>query len=438
VERPAGPRPVAMARRSLNVLSKLSRCFVLSLFSCLVCSPVMGQPVVLRFDRIVDGDGKALAHREIVVDRDSIVAIGDGLADSYPSAEVRHLDGLTALPGLIDAHVHMTYGLPGSTQGDPWSELFSSAPEDRLVASVSNARATIRSGVTTARDLSGLDHVDFHLRALIRSGLVVGPRLFLSGPGLHPLLLPPVPAGQTRDIVAEFSRQARDRVKLGADWVKIFATTGSGGDLSAEQVFFYPEIRAATDIAHEAGIRIAVHAYGPSAVPDALRAGVDSIEHAVGMSDELLSEWAATEVFYVPTVDHNRYYADRRAEYGYDSVTEAELRSFVTRNTETLRRAIRHGVRIAMGSDAVMSMFGENTRELEWFVEAGMTPGDAIRAATLSGALLLGQAHTLGRIAEGFTADIIGVLGDPTEDIRAVSRGVRWVMKDGAVVVDLR
>ena len=96
------------------------------------------------------------------------------------------------------------------------------------------------------------------------------------------------------------------------------------------------------------------------------------------------------------------------------------------------------GVRIAMGSDAVMTMFGENARELEWFVEAGMTPGEAIRAATLNGALLLGQAQTLGRIAKGFRADIIGVLGNPTEDIRAVSRGVRWVMKDGAVVVDRR
>ena len=156
------------------------------------------------------------------------------------------------------------------------------------------------------------------------------------------------------------------------------------------------------------------------------------------MSEELLREWAATEVFYVPTVDHNRYYADHGSEYGYDSATEAALRSFVDRNTETLRRAIRHGVRIAMGSDAVMTMFGENTRELEWFVEAGMTPGDAIRAATLNGALLLGQAQTLGRIAEGFRADLIGVVGDPTEYIRAVSRGVRWVMKDGAVVVDRR
>jgi len=406
--------------------------FLLSLAS----SSAVGDPSILKFDRIVDGTGEALQHREIAVDDGRIVAVGDDLARLYPKAEVVDLQDLTAVPGLIDVHVHMTYGLREAPVGDPWAALFASPAEDRLVASVWNARATISSGVTTARDLNALDHVDFQIRALIRSGIVVGPRLLLSGPAFHPLLLPPVPEGESRDVVAEFSRQARNRVEMGTDWIKIFATTGSAEDISGEQVFFYPEIHAATEIAHEAGIRVAVHCYGPSAVPDALRAGVDSIEHAVGMSDELLREWAATGVFYVPTIDHNRYYADHRSEYGYDSATEENLRSFVARNTETLRRAIKHGIPIAMGSDAVMSMFGENARELEWFVEAGMTPGEALHTATMNGARLLGLEETLGRIAEGYTADFVGVDGNPLEDIRAVSRRVRWVMKDGVVVLD--
>jgi len=409
--------------------------FLLLSFCLCVGSPyAIGGGFVLRFDRIVDGDGQELQHREIAVDNGRIVAIGDELGQLYPSAEVLQLDGLTAIPGLIDVHVHMTYGLRNDTGGDPWSKLFSSSPQDRLVASVANAQAAISSGVTTARDLSAFDHVDFHLRELIRSGTVVGPRLFLSGLGLHLLSLPQVPEGQSRDIVAEFSRQARHRVELGADWIKVFATTGSAEDLSGDQVFFYPEIKAATEIAHGAGRKVAVHAYGPSAVPDALRAGVDSIEHAVGMSDELLRHWAATDTFYVPTIDHNRYYAEHREEYGYDRITEKNLRNFVDRNTETLQRAIEHGVQIAMGSDVVMSMFGENARELEWFVEAGMTPGEAIRTATANGALLLGQEHTLGRIAEGYVADIVGVGGNPLKDIRAVTRRVEWVMKNGMVV----
>ncbi len=266
---------------------------------------------------------------------------------------------------------------------------------------------------------------------------MAGPRLFLAGLGLHRLSLAPIKEGQSRDVVTEFSQQARQRIDIGVDWIKIFATTGSAWDLSSEQVFFYPEIKAATDIAHKAGIRVAVHSYGPSAVPDALRAQVDSIEHAVGMSDELLQMWADTDVIYVPTVDHNRYYADHRDEYGYDEDGEAELRAFVGRNTETLRRAHKHGIQVAMGSDAVMTMFGQNTRELEWFLEAGMTPSEALRAATINGARLLGREDFLGRLAEGYAADIVGVEGDPLVDIRAVTRGVKWVMKGGIVVVDL-
>jgi imidazolonepropionase-like amidohydrolase len=227
-------------------------------------------------------------------------------------------------------------------------------------------------------------------------------------------------------------------VDLGADWIKIFATTGSAEDLSGEQVFFYPEISAAVNIAHEAGLRVAVHSYSASAVPDALRAGVDSIEHAVGMSDALLRDMAAAGVIYVPTIDHNRYYADHLEEYGYDHVIGENLQSFSARNIETLRRAIQQGVQIAMGSDAVMTMFGENTRELEWFVEAGMTPGEALRTATVNGALLLGQEDTLGRIAEGFRADIVGISGDPLVDVRAVTRRVKWVMQNGVVVLDRR
>jgi imidazolonepropionase-like amidohydrolase len=179
-----------------------------------------------------------------------------------------------------------------------------------------------------------------------------------------------------------------------------------------------------------------VHSYGPAAVADALRAGVDSIEHPVGLDDQLLEQWAASDTIYVPTIDHNRYYADHRDEYGYDEAVESELHEFVQRNVETLRRAHRAGLTIAMGSDAVMSGFGQNTRELEWFVEAGMTPAQAIQTATVNGALLLGQEEFLGRLKFGFAADIVAVEGDPLRDIRALTQNVKWVMKNGEVVVD--
>jgi imidazolonepropionase-like amidohydrolase len=173
-------------------------------------------------------------------------------------------------------------------------------------------------------------------------------------------------------------------------------------------------------------------------VPDAIRAGADSIEHAVDVDDPTLRDWAAAGIFYVPTIDHNRWYAEHRGEFGYSGDDEARLRAFLPRNLEMLGRAWRAGVPIAMGSDAVLGMFGENTRELEWFVAAGLTPAAALRAATADAARLLGEQERLGRIAPGFAADIIAIAGDPLADIRAVTRRVRWVMKGGEVVVDRR
>jgi imidazolonepropionase-like amidohydrolase len=245
-----------------------------------------------------------------------------------------------------------------------------------------------------------------------------------------------LPEGETRDAVYEFVEFTEQRIAEGADWLKIFATTGSADDLTGKQQFLYPEIKAATDTAHAAGLKVAVHSYGPSAVADALRAGVDSIEHPVGLTDQLLEQWAATDTVYVPTIDHNRYYADHRDEYGYDESIESDLHAFVQRNVESLRRAHEAGLTIAMGSDAVMSGFGQNTLELEWFIEAGMTTAEAIQTATMNGARLVGHEQYLGRLKSGFAADIVAVAGNPLRDIRAITRNVKWVMKDGDVVLN--
>lgn len=403
----------------------------------LVCGAMaQAGPILLRFAKLVDGTGETLNGREIVVEDGLIVAVGDRLREQYPGAVAVGLDDLVALPGLIDVHVHMTYGLTEPSQGDAWAELFASPATERLVAGTKNARLTLATGVTSARDLFAFDGLASLLKALIDDDVIPGPRLFVAEEGIHPLTLTPVADDEERDLVAEFTMQAERRVAAGADWVKIFATTGSANDLSGQQVFFYPEIKAATDVAHAAGLRVAVHSYGPAAVDDALRAGVDSIEHPVGLDDKLLKRWATTNTVYVPTIDHNLYYAEHRDEYGYDQKTDEDLRAFVANNIETLRRAHEAGIRIAMGSDAVMTMFGRNTRELEWFIEAGMTPREAIRAATVNGAALLGQEHFLGRLAPGYAADIVAVDGDPVEDIRALTRNVRWVMKSGDIVVD--
>jgi imidazolonepropionase-like amidohydrolase len=154
------------------------------------------------------------------------------------------------------------------------------------------------------------------------------------------------------------------------------------------------------------------------------------------LNNEILRLWAETKSVYVPTIDHNRYYAKHSTEYGYDEEVQGEVLSFVERNVDDFRRAHAAGITIAMGSDAVMSMFGQNTLELEWFVLAGMTTKEAIQAATVNGAALLGQEEKLGRLKPGFTADLVAVEGNPISDIRALTRNVRWVMKDGKVVFD--
>ena len=170
----------------------------------------------------------------------------------------------------------------------------------------------------------------------------------------------------------------------------------------------------------------------------AIRAGAESVEHPAGLNDAAIAEWARRGTVYVPTIDHNRFYAENAGPLGYTREQVAGLDSFRLLNLETARRAHRAGVKFAMGSDAVFWMFGENTRELGWFVQAGMTPAQALAAATTNGAALLGKSNKLGRIAPGYFADIVAVEGNPLSDITVVLERVRWVMKGGAVVVDKR
>ncbi len=158
--------------------------------------------------------------------------------------------------------------------------------------------------------------------------------------------------------------------------------------------------------------------------------------HAIDIDDVTLSAMARNGIIYVPTVDHNRYYITHKDEYGYDSTIVNGLNSYVNKNFETLIRAIKANVKIAMGSDAVFTGFGENTRELEWFVKPGMTPEQALKTATTIGAEMLGMEKDLGAIASGCFADIVAVDGDPTKDINTLINNVKWVMKGGIVAVN--
>jgi imidazolonepropionase-like amidohydrolase len=409
--------------------------------AALLTAQVHAAPVAIRFGSLVTGDGKSVSDAVVVVDGERIESVGSGDAAVPPKATVIDLRPLTGLPGLIDVHTHMTFYWDRTPGTRPWAQLGTLHPAVTLFLAQENARKTLECGVTAVRDLGSYEYLDIAMRDLINRGAVIGPRMFVAGYGLQitntSSQLRPNPAwlGEA-DGVPAVMRVARQQIAAGADWIKMYGSTGSDQDVTGFQTFSLEEMKAAADVAHRAGKRIAIHSYGPAGAADALRAGADSIEHATDVDDATLQAMARARVFYVPTVDHNRYYVDHREEFGYDDAAVQRLNAYRERNFATLRRAIQAGVRIAMGSDAVFTGFGENTRELESFVKAGMTPAAAIASATTEAASLLGQEKNLGCVQAGCFADVIAVEGDPLRDIQAVTRHVRWVMKGGKVVVD--
>jgi imidazolonepropionase-like amidohydrolase len=273
------------------------------------------------------------------------------------------------------------------------------------------------------------------MRDLINLGKMPGPRMFVAGYGLQNTRGANV-TPNTAHGPEEVDKVARAQVAAGADWVKMYASTGSGQDVTGTQTYSFEEIKAAVDAAHALGKRIAVHSYGPEGARDAVRAGVDSLEHATDMDDDTIAEIARRKIVYVPTIDHNRYYADNYQLLRYPPEAVDRLNDYIKRNLETARKAVKAGVTFAMGSDAVYTMFGENTRELGWFVKAGMKPEQALQAATMNGAALLGMETSLGALRAGYLADIVAVEGDPLADIDVAISKVRWVMKAGQVMVD--
>lgn len=410
--------------------------FTLMPFTC-----IYAQIKVLHFGKLIDGKGKLIINAVVIVKGDRILKVGTEKETVIPlDVESIDLKGYTAIPGMIDAHTHITFYWDKTPGTNPWAQWGTLGPAVTVYLAQENAKKTLETGVTTIRDLGSMDNMDFAMRDLINRGVMTGPRMFVAGNGLHITSAPykigvPPDAGQCDGIEA-VQRVARQQIVLGADWIKMYGSTGSDKDVTGFQTFNYDEMKAAADVAHFAGKRIAIHSYGPDGARDAVKAGTNTVEHAIDIDDTTLNLMVKKGVVYVPTVEHNKYYIAHKAEYGYDSAVVAGLNKYVERNFETLKRAIKAKVKIAMGSDAVFSGFGENTRELKWFVKAGMTPEQALKTATSIGAEMLGMENELGAIAEGYFADIVAVEGDPAKDIDVVIDKVKWVMKGGKIEVD--
>jgi imidazolonepropionase-like amidohydrolase len=344
------------------------------------------------------------------------------------------------LPGLIDVHTHMTI-YTDETPGEPMLKQLNNPPAVEVFLARKGALRTLEAGVTTVRDLGADQYMDIAMRDLINRGEMIGPRMFVVGYGLtitstayKPGFNPPL--GGIADGVPEVLRAVRQQIAAGADLIKLYASTGTDDDVTGFQTYNYEEIKAAVDAAHKFGKKIAIHSYGPDGARDAVRAGTDSLEHATDMDDATIQEMAKRGTFYVPTIDHNRYYLDNWQKIGYANGFQEKTKAFIERNLETARKAHKAGVKFAMGSDAIYTMFGQNTRELGWFVKGGMTPEQALRTATTNAAELLGKEKELGAVAPGYFGDLVAVEGDPLADIDVAIYKVKWVMKSGAVVAD--
>ena len=416
-----------------------------TLFFLFVNSSILfAQVKAVYFGELIDGQGKKIVRAVVIIDADRIISVGEEKDILVPeNAEKIDLKSYTAIPGLIDAHTHITYYWDESPGSNPWWhrwQLGDIGPSVTVFLAQENARKTLGSGVTTVRDLGSSHNMDFAMRHLINRGAMQGPRMFVAGNGLHisnePYKIGAIPDAGQCDGIIEVQRVARQQLASGADWIKMYGSTGSAKDVTGFQTFSYEEMKAAADVAHYAGKRIAIHSYGPDGARDAVKAGTNTIEHAIDIDDLTLAAMAKNGIIYVPTVEHNRYYIEHKDEYGYSEANVNNLNEYIDKNFETLKRAIKANVKIAMGSDAVFTGFGDNTRELEWFVKAGMTPEQALRTATTTGAEMLGMEKELGALAPGYYADMVAVQGDPIKDINVIINNVKWVMKGGEVVVD--
>ncbi|WP_309671426.1 amidohydrolase family protein [Gemmatimonas sp.] len=429
-----------------RILRRLGRT-ILTVAPMLLATPAAGQappataPITaLRFGAMAEPTGRTTKNVTILVQADTVLRVGTGTTMIPQGATIIDLRRYTAIPGLIDVHTHVTFVREKATP-------LANGPRSRdsvIAAAATNLRRTLETGVTTVRDLGASNYADIGIRDAVNSGAMIGPRLFVAGYGLSKVTTPPVAdqpslaaRGRVRDTM-EIKDAIQAQVDAGVDWIKMYGSTGTYANTTGVQTFTDVEMRVAAETAHRLQRPIAIHSYGDSGGRAALRVGAESVEHPAGFDDATLAEWAKRGTMYVPTIDHNRFYAENASLLGYTREQVAGLDSFRLYNLETARRAHAAGVRFAMGSDAVWWMFGENTRELGWFVKAGMSPAQALATATTNGALLLGKPTKLGRIAPGFYADIVAVEGDPLRSINVILDGVRWVMKDGRVVVDKR
>ncbi len=415
--------------------------------SCLFATlSIAAQPAAQPARRTLVRAGHLLDVRTgKLLDAQTIVVVGDTIQSVAPTAQVAaqpgdsvvDLGAMTALPGLIDVHTHLTM----NPDFDPYREVTSTDAKE-AINGVVNARATLLAGITSVRNVGASGYVDVDLRDAVNSGQVAGPHMLVSGPligitgghcddNLLPFRYHAVGDG-VADGIAAVQHMVRQNIKYGADLIKICATGGvlSKGDDPQASQFTLEEMQAIVADAHRLGRKVAAHAHGAQGILWATEAGVDSIEHGSYINDEAIAEMKKRGTYLVPTL----YLEDWMVENGhlppYSHQKMIDV-SAVAKNN--IRHAIQAGVKIAMGTDAAVYPHGLNAHELDVYVnQMGMSPLAALQTATLNAADLMGWSAKTGTLEPGKWADIIAVDKNPLDDIR-ILQDVKFVMKGGVV-----
>jgi len=416
--------------------------FALVLF-CLGTLAIAQTPrhVALHAGHVLDvKSGKMLADQMLVIEDGKIISVSGTGDAKIPGDAVRiELPNATVLPGLIDAHTHLTM--------EPrfgYERLAISVPRETLIGA-KNARVTLLAGFTTVRNVGARDFTDVALRDAINAGDVPGPRLLVSGPPLSitgghcdnnmlPFEYHAVEDG-VADGIAAVQHKVRENIKYGSDLIKVCATGGvlSLGDNPQASQYTLEEMKALVADAHRLGRKVAAHAHGAEGIRWAAEAGVDSIEHGSYIDDAGIAAMKEHGTYLVPTLYLGDWMIDNAGLTRLPPPLLAKAQAVIPAARKNIAHAFARGVKVAFGTDAAVYPHGLNAHEFAVMVKLGLTPLQAIQAATVNAADLLGWAGKVGTLEPGAWADIVAVDGDPLKDVTMLER-VRFVMKGGEVV----